>query len=219
MRLESIMLGPAPALVASAEKPRGTVLLLHGLGADALANGKELELLRRSGFTAVGIDGPCHGRRADPERDHRWATDRDGELCRLVLGGGAELPEIVDGALLAGLPDPFAVVGISLGAYTAWVGLMHEPRLRAAVLLLGSPELPHLDSPHLRPHLFRDRAILAIQAEHDEFVPLAPTRALIDSLDPTEAALRLVPGSPHAVPEADWWVAWGRALEWLDRSL
>jgi pimeloyl-ACP methyl ester carboxylesterase len=193
--------------------------VLHGLGSDALGNHRELELLRGHGYSAVGIDAPGHGRRHDPERDHRWATDRDNELCRLVLAAGAELPAIVDALPAAGLDGPVAVVGISLGAISAWVGLVHEPRVRAAAMLLGTPELPHPDSPHLRAHAFLGRSILAIHAEHDEVVPVGPTADLIAQLDPRLAALRIVPGSPHTVPEADWWVMWGRVLEWLDTSL
>ncbi len=219
MSFDAITLGPAPALVAHAPARRGTVLVLHGLGADALANHRELELLRRAGWTAVGLDAPAHGRRHDPERDHRWATDRDNELCRLALSAGAELPHVVDAALAHGLPEPFGIVGISLGACSAWAGLVHEPRLRAAAVLLGTPELPHEHSPHHRAHAFLGRSILAIHAEHDEVVGVGPTRAVIDQLDPRLAQLRVVPGVPHAVPEPDWWIVWGRVLEWLDHAL
>jgi alpha-beta hydrolase superfamily lysophospholipase len=211
--------GPAPALVAAAPEPRGTVLLLHGLGGDALAHTRELDLIRRAGFTAIGLDAPCHGRRHDPERDHRWATDREGELVRLVHAAGAELPAVVDAVIDAGLPGPIGVVGISLGAYSTWVGLVHEPRIRAAVPLLGSPHTDHPDSAHLNLHALHGRAILAINAQEDEVVPLGPTGHVMRQLDPSRAAMRLIAGARHEVPEVDWWLAWGRALEWLDQHL
>lgn len=217
--LEPATLGPAPALVGWADSARGTVLLLHGLGAHALANHRELELLVRAGYCVAGLDLPGHGSRHDPEREHRWAADRDAELCRLALGAGHELPAVVDGASHAGLPRPYGIVGISLGAYAAWAGLLREARIRAAALLLGSPELPHHESPHWQAPMLIDRAILAINAEHDEHVPLGPTREVIARLDPRLAALRLIPGAGHAIPEADWWVAWGRVLEFFDTHL
>lgn len=219
MTLEAITLGPAPGLVARAPDARGTLLLLHGYAADALANHRELALLRRAGWTAIGLDAPSHWRRHDPERDVRWAADRGRELSRLALGAAAELPDVVDAMLAAGFPQPYGIVGVSLGAISVWAGLVEEPRLIAAAALLGSPELPHPDSPHRKLDAFVGRSILAIQAEHDEIVPVGPTRALVEQLDPQLAVLRIMPGVGHLMPEPDWWMLWGRVLEWLDRTL
>lgn len=85
-------------------------------------------------------------------------------------------------------------------------------------MLMGTPELPHPDSPHRQLESFRGRSILAINAGCDEVVPVAPTRALIEQLDPREASMRVIPGVGHLVPERDWWLLWGRVLEWLDTS-
>lgn len=219
MPLDAVTLGPAPALVARSPGSRGSVLLLHGYAADALANARELELLGRAGWCGVGLDAPAHGRRYDPQRERRWAQDRDAELCRLARMAGAELPAVVDAMRAEGLPEPYGIVGVSLGAISAWAGLVREPRLVAGALVLGTPELPCTDSPHRSVDALRGRPLLAINAEHDEVVPLAPTRDLIEQLNPNDAAMRVVPGAGHMVPEQDWWLLWGRVLEFFDARL
>ncbi|MEO0601932.1 MAG: hypothetical protein AAF211_10890 [Myxococcota bacterium] len=165
---------------------------------------------------AIGLDAPGHGRRHDPDRDRRWASDRDAELCRLTLTAGAELPAVVDAMIAMGMPEPYGIVGVSLGAISAWASLVHEPRFAGAVMVLGTPELPHPDSPHGNIEALRGRSILAINAECDEIVPLAPTRDLIARLDPQDASMRVIAGAPHLMSERDWWLVWGRVLEWLE---
>lgn len=211
------MLGPAPAGLLRADRPRGTVLLLHGLGADALANLKELALLQGAGWSAVGVDAPTHGRRFDATREADWTRDRDGTLRRLVWQSAEELPAIVDGLAAHGLAGPFVLAGISLGACAVWRGLAREPRIAAGVAILGTPEIDGLGP--IPADALRGRALRAISAEHDEVIPLAPTRALIERLRARgeNAELTIVPGSPHAVPEPQWWRLWGRVLRFLER--
>ena len=137
------LFGSAPALVAETPgAPRGTVVLFHGLGADALTMHKELALVRGAGFNAVGIDAPMHGRRHHDDRDQRWAHDRDVFMDELVDGSAAETPEILDELDRQGLCGPYSGVGISLGGFILWRAMAREPRITHGCVLLGSPTLP-----------------------------------------------------------------------------
>jgi alpha-beta hydrolase superfamily lysophospholipase len=209
--------GPGPALVAPARRPRGTVLLLHGLHGDALGNHHELAMLQGAGFHAIGIDAPEHGRRSAHDRFDRWNADLYGELSRHAPAAGAEMPDILDAVHARGLVGPYAVMGISLGAHTAWCALLADPRLRAAALFLGSPELRGAGSPHLRLDALRGRRILALNATRDEAVPLEPTVRAVAALP--HAELHRFEDSPHAVPGPMWWEGCGRMLRFFHEHL
>lgn len=214
------MFGPAPALVAEAlHAPRGTVVLFHGLGADALAMHKELALVRGAGFHAVGIDAPLHGRRHHDERDHRWAHERDAILEELVGGSAAETPAILDALEHQGFGGPFIGVGVSLGGFTLWRAMAHEPRLAHGCVLLGSPTLPGRPLPSA--DAYAGRRVLCIQAECDEAVDGGPTYRFVDQLRARgeDVHLEVLEGSMHAVPEGQWWGAWGSLLRWLGHCL
>lgn len=208
-------LGPAPVLVAPARNPRGTVLMLPGLGADALAMIKELALLQGAGFHAVGIDAPRHGRRHDPDRHQDWANDRDGTLHALVTQAAEELPAIVADLTARGFPAPFHAVGISLGAYSLWRALPETHALATAVPMLGNPCLP--GAPDLDPETLVRHRILAMQAEHDEVVDGGPATRMVQELQRRggDASLHVLEDSPHTVPERTWWGAWGFILRRL----
>lgn len=214
--MNAVMLATAPALVAPAAQPRGTVVLLHGQGADALAMMKELSLLQGAGFNAVGLDAPNHGRRYNPERDALWEGDKHAALDAHVTAAATEMPAVLDALEALGHTGPFGIVGISLGGFSAWRALTVEPRLVAAVPLLGSPAL--LDGIPPDPAPFRGRRILAISAEHDEAVPGDATRELVPQLAP-DAEVEWIVDCGHAVPEADWFRVWGRILMFFDESL
>lgn len=205
----------APALVGRVDNPRGTVILLHGQGADALAMVKELSLLRGAGFNAVGLDAPEHGRRYDPDRDARWEADKHGALDAHVAAAAEEIPAVLDAMIDDDLAGPFGIVGISLGGFSTWRALTVEHRIAAAVPLLGSPAL--IDAPTPDPAPWRGRRILAISATHDEAVPGAPTAELVPQLAPHAAVEWLDCG--HAVPEDQWFRAWGRILSFFHASL
>lgn len=208
--------GPAPALVARAPRAsRGTVLLFHGLGADALAMHKELALVRGAGFHAVGIDAPMHGRRYHDQRDHRWAHERDVILRELVDGSADEVPQVVDELGKQGFEGPYIGIGISLGGFSLWRAMSREPRLSHACVMLGSPTLPGHALPDAQ--VYAGRSVLCIQAEHDEAVDGGPTYRFVDQLlaRGEDVQLEVLQGSMHAVPEHQWWGAWGAFLHWV----
>ncbi len=208
--------GSAPALVAEArQKPLGTVLLFHGLGADALAMHKELALIRGAGFHAVGIDAPQHGRRYRDDRDHRWVHERDTLLEELVGGSANEVPAMLDALDEQGFRGPYIGIGISLGGFSLWRAMALEPRLTHACVMLGSPTLP--GGPLPPAEAYAGRKVLCIQAEHDEAVDGGPTYLFLDQLRARgeDVTLDVLEESMHSVVEAQWWGAWGGLLRWL----
>lgn len=211
--------GPAPALIARSDRPVGTVVLLHGLHADALANLRELTMLQGAGFHAIGLDAPGHGRRYDPTRASRYAADARAAIAAEVRAATDELPSVLDALEEAGFQAPFGLVGISFGAFVAWRAAPRDPRIRAVVAMLGAPVLPGGTPPD--PGAYDGCAVLAIQAGRDELVPLAPSEAMVHRLVErgVHARLDVLVDAPHTVPEPGWWWAWGNAVGWLHTHL
>jgi dienelactone hydrolase len=226
-------LGPAPALLVRQEElppPLPTVLVYHGLGADKDVQRQELVTLAEAGFLAVGIDAAGHGERRLPDFEQRFAGSRqeiEPLLFSLVTATVAEVPAILDALAETGLADPerSALFGISMGAHITYGAIPTEPRLRAAVALVGSPEWPHPDSPHRRLNRFFPAALLSITGEKDVNVPPASARAFYRALEPhyRGAPERLryleIPGAPHLMSAEDWGTAMREAVDWLTRFL
>src|SRR6476661_1044155 len=185
-------LGPAPALLVREENlalPLPTVLVFHGLSADKEVQRKELMTLAEAGFLAVGIDAAGHGERRLPDFEERFAGTREEIeplLFSLVTETVAEVPAILDALAETGLADPerFGVFGISMGAHITYGAILAEPRLRAAVPIVGSPEWPHPDSPHQRLNSFFPVALLSITGEKDINVHPDSARAFHRALEP-----------------------------------
>ena len=227
-------LGPAPALLVREENlalPLPTVLVFHGLSADKEVQRKELMTLAEAGFLAVGIDAAGHGERRLPDFEERFAGTRaeiEPLLFSLVTETVAEVPAILDALAETGLADPerFAIFGISMGAHITYGAILAEPRLRAAVALVGSPAWRHHPgSPHQRPQGFFPTALLSITGEKDVNVPPASARAFHRALEPQYrgAPERLryleIPGAPHLMSAEDWETAMREAVDWLARFL
>jgi pimeloyl-ACP methyl ester carboxylesterase len=226
-------LGPAPALLVRQEElrlPLPTVLVFHGLSADKDVQRRELVTLAEAGFLAVGIDAAGHGERRLPDFEELFAGSREEIeplLFSLVTETVAEVPAILDALAETGLADPerFALFGISMGAHITYGAILAEPRLRAAVALVGSPEWRHPGSPHRRPQDFFPVALLSITGEKDINVPPASARAFHRALEPhyrgSPERLRYleIPDAPHLMSAEDWETAMREAVDWLTRFL
>jgi dienelactone hydrolase len=226
-------LGSAPALLVRQEEiplPLPAVLVYHGLGADKEVQQKELVTLAEAGFLAVGIDAAGHGERRLPDFEARFAGSRaeiEPLLFALVTETVAEVPAILDALAETGLADPerFGILGISMGAHITYGAILAEPRLRAAVALVGSPEWRHPDSPHRRPEGFFPVALLSITGEKDVNVPPASARAFHHALEthyqsaPERLRYLEIPGAPHLMSAEDWEAAMREAVDWLRRFL
>jgi dienelactone hydrolase len=107
-----------------------------------------------------------------------------------------------------------------MGGYLAYGAVVAEPSVRAAVAILGSPEWPAGDSPHLRPGAFHRAALLSITAERDENVPPDAARDFHRRLAaehprPERARYLELPGAVHLMGAADWATTMDETLRWL----
>lgn len=220
--------GDAPLLLAmpdGARPPLPAVLWFHGLSVDKETHRKELERIAGAGFLAVGVDAAGHGERRLPDLDARIDVSR-GETIRFMLGlveeTAREVPGIVRALVDEGLADPerVALAGISMGGYVVYRALLEDSPARAAVAILGSPEWPRPDSPHLRLDAFRRVALLSITAENDENVPPGPARELHRKLGESDRARYVeLAGAVHLMSEEDWERTMAETLRWLSQHM
>lgn len=228
-------------------RPRGlaraTVVVLHGLGASKEAQAPEAAALARAGFEALAIDAPHHGARRSALADQALAAAGVAEahelFLRILRDEIDELPAVVSWLEASGR-RALGVVGISMGAFAALGAAARDPRLRAVVSILGSPDwAPRAgeptplarawmaEAPVHTPERFADppRALLLANAGRDVFVPAARTRAFAERLRPLYAACpeRLevleYAESEHFMRERDWLDLWARSVAWLERFL
>ncbi|MGZ8797998.1 MAG: alpha/beta hydrolase family protein [Thermoanaerobaculia bacterium] len=193
---------PVLLIAESLQRPLPAVLWYHGLTASKEANRKELEQIAREGFLAVAVDAVGHGAR----RDTRERPFRD-----LVHESVAEVPSLIDALVAGGHADEkrIGIAGVSFGGFILYRALNIEPRLRAAVALVGSPPK------EMRPP---SAALLSITAERDERVPPNHAREFHQSL-PADERFRYIelPGAQHIMTGEQWNAAMSAMLDWLSR--
>lgn len=209
-------LGTAPALIVRPDgTPRATMLWYHGLGVSKETHLPELERFARAGILAAGIDAAGHGERRLPDFEERFAPPREviePLLNQLVDDSVAEIPSILDALGF----NRVALCGISFGGYIAYRGAVRDPRIVAAVALLGSPD------PSLVDAMF-PTALLGLTAEKDVNVPPDAARAFHRELEPRYASApeRLgyheYGGGTHFFTEDDWEDAMTRTIDWCNR--
>ena len=225
-------IGGVPLLLATPDDAAGplpAVLWFHGFGVDKETHRKELRQLADAGFLAVGVDAAGHGERRLPDLDARQAAPHAQALrtmVELASRTADEVPNVVGGLVDDGLADGgrIGVVGVSMGGYVVYRAVLAEPRIRAAVSILGSPEWPEGDSPHQHLDGFRHTALLSVTAQRDENVRPAAARELhrrLAEVDPASPLHRYVelPGAVHLMSEEHWNQAMGETVRWLSLYL
>lgn len=230
-------LGRAPALLvydgSLVEAARnGCILFFHGLGVSKEANQKELEDLAGHGFLAVGIDNVGHGERRYINFETRLTRQNPNfsqDFLNAVRETAADVPNILDALTAEGLllVEKVGLVGISMGGYITYTAIPGEPRLQAAVSILGSPywSLDWPEMPAHHPDRFAKIKLLSQNAGLDETVPPEKARTFHEQLqalyDDYEARFDYVeyPRSGHFMREDDWAVCWQRTVVWFERHL
>ncbi|WP_158623783.1 alpha/beta hydrolase family protein [Corallococcus llansteffanensis] len=226
-----MLLGEAPALVVGegstvAPGPRGTVLLLHGLGASKEVQRPEAQLLARHGYLAVIIDAVGHGERRYPDFDRRFAPDRAEQAFREVVSrSAAELPAVLGALAERGGSRPGAVgaCGISMGGAILLEALGPELAVDAAVTVVAPPPRGHEALERLA--RFFPTPLLMQTAGADTLVPSQDARDFHHALLPRYASaperLRYFehPGEEHMFTEAGWGRVWEEVLGWFNRFM
>ena len=209
-------LGEIPGVLwtpAGAAGPRPLILMGHGGGQHKKAPGmlaRACRFVAECGFAVVVADVPNHGDRPQNEEFGRIAADNQvraeaGEdLAPLLAGFQAlvarqtvpEWQEILDAVQQLGHvgAGPVGYWGVSLGCGLGVPFVAAEPRVRAAVLGLGSA----LASAALAARITVPVEFL-IQWD-DERVPRAEGLALFDALGSAEKTLHANPGKHAELP-------------------
>lgn len=212
----------------NAAAPLPLVLWFHGFGVDTEMHRKELARLAGAGFLAAGVDAAGHGARRLPDLAERQAAPREQALrtlVELVRQTADEVPGVIRGLAAERLADADRVgaAGVSMGGYLVYRAAVVEPRIRAAVSILGSPAWPDDDGPDRDLDALARTALLSVTAERDENVPPDAARALHRRLGESRPAARQryveLPGAVHLMGEADWNAAMDEAIQWLRMHL
>ena len=118
-----------PALCAGNPDHHSVVVVLHGLGCYKETQEAELERLGAAGFFAVAVDAPHHGVRSDNAMEvFRDSDGFEGHHFMLasVLQHASEIAGLVEE--LRKKYKKVAVMGISMGGYTAFALLRYANR-------------------------------------------------------------------------------------------
>ncbi len=239
IRIET-RLGNAPVLVLEPEHSAGTVLVYPGLSASKEVQRKEMGWLAEAGFTAVCMDAPHHGERADGYLEALSSAEPTNQhflVMKLVFEAMQEIPTIVE-YCSQNFPGNAGITGISFGGFVAYGAAVVEPRLKAAVPILGSPDWNLMEgafSPEMRalteqapirfPERFPPCAIFAANAGKDIFVPPQASRDFFPVLQnhyhayPERLSFIEYPESEHMMRDEDWNDLWEKVIQWFHRFL
>ncbi len=229
MRLERHIFGGVPIALLyagplEAARARGTLLCFHGLGSSKEEWLHDLTQVAECGFVDVGFDSYGHGERRDLAFTRTYDQAQPTfwpNFVSAIQETSAEVPRLIDDLTQRGLTDPDRVgaIGVSMGGFIVYSALRLEPRLKAVVTLVSSPQwwgLEHPDSPHRHFEAFSRVRLLSLTAGRDEVVPNRFTYALHDRLRAhfsdyeSRMAHHVYPASDHHLnPD------WHEALRWL----
>ena len=209
---------------------KGCVLCFHGLTSSKDDWLHELAKIARRGFLVVGVDNVGHGERRYADFDTRF-NDAKPEFYSNFLDAvertARDLPPLLDALTEAGLlvENRVGILGVSMGGYIAYRAVALEPRIRAVVTIVASPEwLEHPQSPHRDLEAFAKVKLLSQTAGKDEVVPSRYARAFHERLKEAYAdyderfAYIDYPDSNHQL-NPDWKRCWARAIAWLEEHL
>jgi pimeloyl-ACP methyl ester carboxylesterase len=214
------------------------VILVHGLRSDANALENEARAFEAAGLRPVLVDAPHHGARRDEFLETMPDTSTVEGYRRLLVilrEGRDDVSRLVD-RLYRMQYQRVSVFGVSMGAYIALAVATMDPRIRAIVSVLGSPdwtppdqdpapfEEALRDSPHLFAERFPPRALMMLNGSRDENVRPEGARALAAVLRPRYEALGIADklvhrewDVPHFVPEETWREMIAMATDFLAR--
>ncbi len=205
-----------------ARVPRPTILIGHG-GTQHKRVPNVLGLARRFvrhlGYSAVALDAPGHGERADPETAERRRQAIEARIAAGPSAGGialgpeearawverttrgiAEWHALLDRLDEQGEGPQYGYWGVSMGTAIGLPFVATEPRVRAAVLgLAGLGSLPGSDRFEQAARALTIPVLLVLQW-NDELVGQASGLALFEAIGSTEKTLHVNPGGHVQIP-------------------
>lgn len=198
--------------------PRPAVLFYHGLHSDKDTHRKELQSLAARGFLAVGVDAVGHGeRRIENLSGFLNRGELLSQVAKLLRPSAAEVPLLVGYFLSNGCPS-VGIAGVSFGGMLVFGAIAYEPRLQAAVAILGDPTWCQPDARE-----FANVPLFAWNAARDQHVDPRGAREFILRLQREHPAgafqYREYPRSDHFMNADEWDDGWQRTLGWLEKSL
>ena len=204
--------------LAESAGPRAAVLFYHGLHSEKATHRKELDSLAARGFLAVGVDAVGHGERrivdlsAFLNRDELMT-----QFTKLLRPSVEEVPLLVDYLISEG-HGPIGLAGISFGGMLAFGAAAREPRLAAAVAILGDPSWCRPD-----PAQYVGAPLFAWNGGRDQHVAPAGAREFVRELQQLHPSGRFeyreYPNSDHFMEPNDWDDGWARTLSWFEEHL
>jgi dienelactone hydrolase len=194
------------------------VLFYHGLQSDKETHRKELESLAANGFLAVGVDAVGHGERRIPDLSEFLNREElMTQVVKLLRPSVEEVPLLVDYLITEGYPS-VALAGISFGGMLAFGAVAREPRLGAAVAILGDPRWCQRDAA-----TYPTTPLFAWNGGRDQHVDPAGAREFMYELQRANPSGRFqyreYPQSDHFMEPNDWNDGWARTLSWFEEHL
>jgi len=144
----------------------------------------------RDGLAVVAFDAPYHGDRAldqipDPARNEPFLTQTVGDLRRWCSAVGSD-------DRLAGVPIGY--LGFSMGVLVGVPFMAVERRVRAGVFVVGGATGTGRTDPATYAPQIRDRPVLMVCADRDEFFNRASVTALYEAFGGSQELLQF-PGT------------------------
>jgi len=213
-------------------KKKGCIFFYHGLTAKKEANLKEFKELAEEGFLVVGVDVFYHGERKHPRFDEIFSgenSERRQFMLDAILLTVKELSYLIDELEARGWIQggKIGVMGISMGGHTTYTAITQEPRVRAAVAIVGSPKyiFERPESPHLHIDKFDTVYLLSQTGGIDDCVPPDNAREFHQNLEKKyfDADRRFCyieyPKSGHGFTEKDWQECLSNTKNWFRKYL
>ena len=139
------------------------------------------------------------------------------QVAKLLRPSVEEVPLLVDHLTSEG-HMPIGLAGISFGGMLAFGAVAREPRLNAAVAILGDPRWCRPD-----PSAYAATPLFAWNGGRDQHVDPAGARELVAELQRLHPAGRFeyreYSQSDHFMEPNDWNDGWARTLSWFEQHL
>ncbi len=183
---------PCDVYVPAEHLPWGVVQVLHGRRGHRRAPYVQGAAKRwsRDGLIVIALDAPYHGDRfldqvPDLARNEPFLTQTVGDLRRLCSA-------VASDQRMAGLPLGF--LGFSMGALVGVPFMASDQRVKAGVFAVGGATGTGTTDPATYAPLIRERPVLLVNADRDEFFSRASATVLYDAFGGSRELL-MFPGT------------------------